>query len=132
MPNWCSTDFIVTGPVEEISRFREAVRGSDNNGETPFDFDRVIPMPSELNDTTADFGMAYDVYYGNAKPMLAHRWIKDLGSKRSSSCADISMPTPSTERPPTSIRRISKSMALRHGMNGVASIGVRSGTVMPK
>ena len=47
--NWCSTDFIVTGPVEEISRFRKAVRGSDNNGETPFDFDRVIPMPSELN-----------------------------------------------------------------------------------
>ena len=23
--------------------------------------------------------MAYDVYYGNAKPMLAYHWIKDLG-----------------------------------------------------
>jgi hypothetical protein len=79
MPNWCCTDFIVSGPAEDIIRFREAVRGSDESGETPFDFDRVIPMPPELADTVADAGTAYDVYYGNAEPMLRYPWVKDLG-----------------------------------------------------
>jgi hypothetical protein len=58
MPNWCYTAFTVTGPDEDIARFREGVHGSDDSGETPFDFDRLIPMPSELLDTTADFGTA--------------------------------------------------------------------------
>jgi hypothetical protein len=72
MPNWCYTDFTVSGPTEEVTRFREAVRGSDDSGETPFDFDRVIPMPSELLETINDAGTAYDVYYGNAEPMLSY------------------------------------------------------------
>jgi hypothetical protein len=73
MPNWCYIDFTVSGPAEEISRFREAVRGVDDSGENPFDFARMIPMPLELHDTTADFGTAYDVYYGDAEPMLESR-----------------------------------------------------------
>ena len=79
MPNWCYTDFTVSGPTEEVTRFREAVRGSDNSGETPFDFDRVIPMPSELLETINDAGTAYDVYYSNAEPMLSYPWVKALG-----------------------------------------------------
>jgi hypothetical protein len=79
MPSWCYTDFTVSGPTEEVTRFREAVRGSDDSGETPFDFDRVIPMPSELLETINDAGTAYDVYYGNAEPMLSYPWVKDLG-----------------------------------------------------
>jgi hypothetical protein len=43
--------------------FAEVVRGSDDSGEIPFDFDRVIPMPSELLETIDDAGAAYDVYY---------------------------------------------------------------------
>ena len=34
MPNWCYTGFNVSGPAEDMSRFREAVRGSDDSGET--------------------------------------------------------------------------------------------------
>jgi len=48
MPNRCYIGFNVTDPTEDIIRFREAVRGSDYNGETPFDFNRLIPMLSEL------------------------------------------------------------------------------------
>src|ERR1700674_5125896 len=59
MPNWCCTDFIVSGLAEDIARSREAVRGCDGDKEIPFDFNRLDPMPSELRDTTADFGIAY-------------------------------------------------------------------------
>src|SRR5215469_12473538 len=79
MPNWCYINFTVSGPVEEISRFREAVRGVNGGGETAFDFNRLIPMPAELRDSTAAFGTVYDVYYGDAEPMLEYPWVKDLG-----------------------------------------------------
>ena len=42
MPNWCYTNFTVSGPADEITRFREPVRGFDDGDETPFDFNRVI------------------------------------------------------------------------------------------
>jgi hypothetical protein len=58
IPNWCYINFTVSGPVEEISRFREAVRGVDSD-ETPFDFNRLIPMPSELHDTTAEVARTF-------------------------------------------------------------------------
>src|SRR6266404_7505039 len=78
MPNWCYTDFNVSGPCEDITRFREAVRGSDDSGETPFDFDRLIPMPSELGGTIADSGTAYEAYYGDAERILGYPWVKSL------------------------------------------------------
>ena len=78
MPNWCYTDFTVSGPAEDISRFRHAVRGSDDGEETPFDFDRLIPMPSELGHAVGDFGAAYNVYYGDAEAMLKYPWVKNL------------------------------------------------------
>jgi hypothetical protein len=34
MPNWCYTDFTVSGPAEDITRFREAVRGTEDGVET--------------------------------------------------------------------------------------------------
>jgi hypothetical protein len=78
MPNWCYTDFSVSGPAEHITRFREAVRGADDEGETPFDFNRLIPMPSELHDTHADLGTAYEVYYSD-EPTRDDLCIKNLG-----------------------------------------------------
>jgi len=78
MPNWCYINFTVSGPAKEISRFREAVRGVDDSGETAFDFNRLVQMPSELHDTTAD-GTAYEVYHGNPERILGRPWVKDLG-----------------------------------------------------
>jgi hypothetical protein len=78
MPNWCCTDFIVSGPAEDIARFREAVRGCDGDKEIPFDFNRLDPMPLELRDTVQDFGTAYTVYYGDAKSVLEYPWVKRL------------------------------------------------------
>ena len=78
MPNWCYTDFNVSGPCEDITRFREAIRGSDDSGETPFDFNRLVPMPSALGGTIADSGTAYKVYHGDAQPILEYPWVKNL------------------------------------------------------
>jgi len=78
MPNWCYINFTVSGPAEEISRFREAVRSVDDSGETAVDFNMLVQMPSELHDTTAD-GTAYEVYHGNPERILGRRWVKELG-----------------------------------------------------
>jgi hypothetical protein len=41
----------VTGPPDEITRFRESVRSRDENGqEIVLDFARVIPIPQEITD----------------------------------------------------------------------------------
>jgi hypothetical protein len=50
------TDFMyigltVTGPTEEITRFKEGVRGRGENGkEIILDFSRLIPIPKEITD----------------------------------------------------------------------------------
>jgi hypothetical protein len=63
----------------DIARFRETVRGYDGDNEIPFDFNRLDPMPSELQDTVADFGTSYNVYYGDAERILGYQWVKNLG-----------------------------------------------------
>src|SRR5260370_827977 len=78
MPHWCCTNFIVSGPAEDIARFREAVRGCDGDKEIPFDFNRLDPTPLELRDTVQDFGTAYTVYYGDAERILEYPWVKRL------------------------------------------------------
>src|SRR5271155_3288331 len=78
MPNWCYIDFNVSGSTEDITRFREAVLGTDDSRKTPFDFNRLIPMPSELSQPIHDCGRAYEVYYGDAEQILENPWVKNL------------------------------------------------------
>jgi Ferredoxin-like domain in Api92-like protein len=41
----------VTGPTDEVTRFREAVRGrNETDEEIIIDFNRVIPIPQEITD----------------------------------------------------------------------------------
>jgi hypothetical protein len=59
MPNWCTTNVIITGePQNELNRLVSAI-GVD------FDFNRLIPIPEELRDTEADDHREYRVYHGN-------------------------------------------------------------------
>jgi hypothetical protein len=81
MPNWCYIDFTVSGRSQDISRFREAVRGGEK-GEIPFDFNRLgaaPPVPTELSNTINDGGVAFAVYYGDAESVLRCRWVQNLG-----------------------------------------------------
>ena len=49
MPNWCENELTVTGNVLFVGAFLEGVRGEEG----VFDFQRVIPIPDEVNDGSA-------------------------------------------------------------------------------
>jgi hypothetical protein len=76
MSNWCSVSFDVYGAAEDLTRFREFVAGHDHGESSAFDFNKFIPMPTELRDETDDNGIAYTIYYGEAEPMLELYWVK--------------------------------------------------------
>jgi hypothetical protein len=53
MPNWCSNNIVVTGPVEDIAQFTQTCIRLDENGKSRFDFNSLIPMPAILEGTAA-------------------------------------------------------------------------------
>ena len=59
MPNWMESEVQITGPVDEIARFRAAHIRKDEDGDDELDFGTVIPMPPALENSEA--GMS-DVY----------------------------------------------------------------------
>jgi hypothetical protein len=65
------------GTVEDLTRFREFVAGDDEGHATAFDFNKLVPMPAELRDTTDDHGIAYTLYYGDAETLLERFWVKE-------------------------------------------------------
>jgi hypothetical protein len=72
MPNWCTTNFTVSGTDDDLKHFI-ATATSDGC----FDFNRIVPMPEELHSSVDDLGRAYAVYYGDPTPMLDYSWVKD-------------------------------------------------------
>lgn len=51
MPNWCYNYLQIS--VEDNKQLEKVIQGITNNSEQPFDFNRIIPMPEELEDTSA-------------------------------------------------------------------------------
>jgi hypothetical protein len=52
MPNWCFNKVVVTGPADEIDRFKQTCIRPDQEEEgNIFDFETIIPMPTILEDT---------------------------------------------------------------------------------
>jgi hypothetical protein len=49
MPNWCSNSLIIKGNNDELRRFVELSK----NGDIPLSFNKTVPMPQELEGTTA-------------------------------------------------------------------------------
>lgn len=49
MPNHTANNFTVTGPLNDVRRFVEAVKTKDTN----LDFNGVVPMPDEILNTTS-------------------------------------------------------------------------------
>jgi hypothetical protein len=50
MTDFMYIGFTVTGPNEEITRFKEAVRGQEDGEHVIIDFSRLIPIPQEITD----------------------------------------------------------------------------------
>jgi hypothetical protein len=53
MPNWTVNRITFKGNPERISELKNHILSIDNDGDLQFDFNRVIPMPEELNGTHA-------------------------------------------------------------------------------
>ena len=54
MPNWCSNRVTISGDEEVIKEFRKVMEGPDHHGDDSiFSFNRLIPMPVELINTTS-------------------------------------------------------------------------------
>jgi len=63
----------VAGPTEEIIRFKEAVRGRDENGQDIIiDFSRLIPSPQEITDPVTP-GIRIDDHHVNYSPSWCGR-----------------------------------------------------------
>ena len=62
MPNWVSTDMVVTGPAEDIAKFKELAK----SGEDILSFDNLVPMPEELKNAGSPASIVsqeeYDAY----------------------------------------------------------------------
>jgi len=51
MPNWCSNDLTII--TKTPKQFTKLIQGITNNSDQPFDFNRIIPVPQELLDSTS-------------------------------------------------------------------------------
>jgi hypothetical protein len=100
----CTTHCIVTGPTEDIHRFRRTIICASHEGEEPvFDFDRIIPRPQIIKEVVEDIDNTSQIDWGKqmikiylgvmiltGKPpdgppsWLADALIQELGIERAS------------------------------------------------
>ena len=58
MPNWVQNTIKVKGPVKDVDRLLELVQG-----ESDFDFNKIIPMPTSLNTVAGGRDQESVIYY---------------------------------------------------------------------
>lgn len=74
MPNWVSTSINVVGTNDEIKKVTEFVKSEESD----FDFNKVIPMPEELNITDCSRGKTGEEYLRAIAIPADKRTDKDL------------------------------------------------------
>lgn len=80
MPNWCKIEFDVRGTPEALARFKAGVEGVVGERLRAFDFNRMIPMPPELNIDCGSIGdVGYEAFYGDAGNVLGYPWLRSKG-----------------------------------------------------
>ena len=96
MPDWMECEVRITGPHDEVSRFRNTHIRKDEDGNDLLDFDTIIPMPPELKGTEAAGHSEYVWALGGelyaAQDLLRQcgvrtaddtplewQWVRDLG-----------------------------------------------------
>lgn len=64
MPNYCYHQMYCYGTAEDIEQLKQHILVKDEQGETHFDFNRIIPMPPELDiDCVSPVGSALKAIY---------------------------------------------------------------------
>jgi hypothetical protein len=91
MPNHVTTHCVITGPRDELERFRTTmIRAPEGKDEETLDFDLITPMPRTLKTMTAgsNANLGIELLTGEPKPCifglisqsyLDFPWIQDLG-----------------------------------------------------
>jgi len=84
MPNWCSCSLSVTGIDRD--KVLESIAGEN----TVFDFNKVIPMPPELDiESSTDSELGTAIVRGNIGKRLCYRWNKNAGIKNAKKFAEL-------------------------------------------
>ena len=53
MPNWVITRIYITGPEDKIKEFEDKVIDMSEEADKAFSFQRILPIPADLVNTTA-------------------------------------------------------------------------------
>jgi hypothetical protein len=76
MPNWCENDVYLRGLDTAVLALLEAVKST----ESAFDFDKIIPMPAELQDIKSPNDMERDIFFdGPIEKYLGYPWVQTAG-----------------------------------------------------
>ncbi len=81
MPNWCQNEVSIYGDKEDIEKIKAEVFTIDKDNKQPYlDFNKVIPMPKELEDTTSPSNVVPDEYgrmrdLVKATPSIQSIWV---------------------------------------------------------
>jgi len=81
MPNWCQNEVSIYGDKEDIEKLKAEVFTVDEDNDQPYlDFNKVIPMPKELADTTSPQRVVSDEWIRmrdliKANPSIQSIWV---------------------------------------------------------
>ena len=73
MPNWCYNRVEISGEPEEMDEFRELVKSK----KSAFDFNEIIPMPKELEDSVSGSESAKPIWQKKRSKELIEKYGAD-------------------------------------------------------
>ena len=88
MPNWCQNEVSIYGDKEDIKKLKAEVFTIDKNNKQPYlDFNKVIPMPKELDNTISPPTVVSEAFIRmkdvlKANPSIQSIWLGDRQVKR--------------------------------------------------
>ena len=75
MPNWCENRVDFSGSAEDIEALKPLI-GTD---EQPISFQKIKPMPQNLEIESGSSEIGYEVMYGDVQKVLSYRWVQEAG-----------------------------------------------------
>ncbi len=79
MPNWCQNEVSIYGDKEDIKKLKAEVFTIDKNNKQPYlDFNKVIPMPKELEDTISPSNVVSEEFIRMRDLLFANHSIQSI------------------------------------------------------
>jgi len=77
MPNWCENRVSFNGSEVDLKRLKSLM----GTKEQVISFQKIKPMPEDLNIESSSARLGYEVIYGDINSVLKRPWIKEEGLK---------------------------------------------------